>query len=83
MKCVGAVIAYRAYKIIGKLVTLVNVAAYRTDVSVLFIAFRLGLYVPMIIGIRHTLGVGYTFRFCNLTNKQPVSAEVGVADYLK
>ena len=58
-----------ADEIVGKL-ALVDISAYLADVALFALGIWFGLYVAVVIGVRHGLGVGYNSRFGHLAEKK-------------
>ena len=72
-----------AYIVCGKLLALVNVAAYLTAIAYLLCGLGLGLYVCVVVGIGDAFGLGEVFCLNNLCLKEGVRAHIFSAHNLK
>ena len=71
-------LAERTYKILGKLVSLIDITANLADKAFLALGLRLRLNVLLIIGICHCLGVRNNPRLGDRADKHSVGVEVNI-----
>ena len=79
----SGMLAKRTDEIVGKRITLVNVAADLANVTFFALCFGLGFYVVLIVSVSHGFTVGKHTRFGYGANEHTVCIKIHVLFYLE
>ncbi len=78
LKIIRSVLTYGADKVLGKLITLVNIAADFADIALLALGLGLGLDIALVEVVGHGLVVGHDAGLVHGADEHAVSVQVDI-----